>query len=106
MAHRVGSRNTTATERVLRRVAHSLARRYGTPRLGNKRHPVSELVFIVLSARTRGTYHEAIYRKLRREFLTWEAVRDATVDEIECVIHDAGLSRIKAAQIKGLLRKL
>jgi endonuclease III len=94
------------TERVLREANRRLARQYGTPRLGNKRHPISELVFIILSARTRGEHHEAIYRRLRRAFETWEAVRDASIDEIERVIHDAGLSRIKANQIKTLLQRL
>ena len=74
--------------------------------MGNKRHPVSELVFIILSARTRGRHHEAIYRKLRRQFRNWEAVRDANVHEIERIIHDAGLGRIKAHQIKALLQRL
>jgi endonuclease III len=91
---------------VLEEANRLLERRYRTPKLGNKRHPVSELVFIILSARTRGRHHEAIYRKLRRHFPTWEAVRDAKVGEIERVIHDAGLSRIKARQIKTLLQKI
>src|SRR5262249_43479370 len=69
-------------------------------------HPISELAFIILSARTRGRHHEAIYRKLRRRFRTWEAVRDAPVAEIEDVIRDAGLSRIKARQIKALLQQI
>ena len=83
-----------------------LEARYGTPRLGNKRHPVSELVFIILSARTRGRRHEKIYRNLRRRFRSWEAVRDAPLRDIERVIRDAGLSRVKARQIKTLLRRL
>jgi endonuclease III len=91
---------------LLRQVNRLLARRYGTPHLGNKRHPISELVFIILSARTRGVEHEAFYRKLRRAFPTWEAVRDAPTRGIERVIHDAGLSRIKARQIKAILRRI
>lgn len=91
---------------ILREANGLLEARYGTPRLGNKRHPVSELVFIILSARTRGRRHEKIYRDLRRRFRTWEAVRDATLRDIERVIRDAGLSRIKASQIKTLLGRL
>lgn len=104
----MGSRSlkSTATEKLLRAANRKLLRRYGTPRLGNKRHPVSELVFIILSARTRGRHHEATYRKLRRTFPTWDAVQRASVDEIERVIHDAGLSRIKARQIKDLLSRI
>lgn len=95
-----------AAERVLRCVDRLLAARHRTPRLGNKRHPVSELIFIILSARTRGVEHEEFYRRLRRRFSTWEAVRDARLSAIERVIHDAGLSRVKARQIKALLTRL
>ena len=103
MAH---SKLRSAAPELLRKVDRLLAHRYGTPRLGNKRHPISELVYIILSARTRGVEHEAFYRKLRRAFPTWEAVREAPTRDIERVIHDAGLSRIKARQIKSILRKI
>lgn len=97
---------STESERLLRQVDRLLARRYGSPFLGNKRNPISELVYIILSARTRGAEHEAIYCRLRRTFRTWEVVRDAPISAIERVIHDAGLSRIKARQIKALLQQL
>lgn len=97
---------TADTASILRSANRLLEARYGTPRLGNKRHPVSELVFIILSARTRGRHHERAYRELRRRFPRWEAVRDAPVREIEPVIRDAGLGRIKARQIKTLLRRI
>jgi endonuclease III len=96
----------TSAELTISRANQLLADRYGTPRLGNKRHPVSELVFIILSARTKGREHEAAYRRLRKRFRTWEHVRCARVDAIARTINDAGLGRIKAAQIKGLLKKL
>lgn len=98
-----GSVSTSKATALLRKADRLLAARYGTPRLGNKRHPISELVYIILSARTRGFEHEAFYRRLRSSFPTWEAVRDARESAIERVIHDAGLSRIKARQIKALL---
>lgn len=63
-------------------------------------------MFIILSARTRGRHHEATYRKLRRRYPKWEAVKDARVSDIERAIHDAGLSRVKARQIKALLSHL
>src|SRR5262245_58199635 len=98
--------NRRAVASLLREANRLLKRRYRTPNLRNKRNPVSELSFIILSARTRGRHHEAIYRKLRRHFRNWEAVRDARPQEIESVIHDAGLSRIKAQQIKTLLQQI
>lgn len=106
---RLPSRRTIRTAdaaSILREANGLLEARYGTPRLGNKRHPVSELVFIILSARTRGRHHEKTYRDLRQRFRSWEAVRDAPLRDIERVIRDAGLSRVKARQIKTLLRRL
>lgn len=97
---------TTDAASILRDANVRLEQRYGTPRLGNKRHPVSELVFIILSARTRGRHHEKVYRELRRRYPTWEAVRDAPMRDIARVIRDAGLSRVKARQIKSLLSRL
>ena len=94
----VGSRRT---ETVVTTVVNWWLRRES-----NKRHPVSELVFIILSARTRGRHHEAVYRRLRRRFPMWEALRDAPLRVIEVVLHDAGLSRIKSRQIRSLLRLL
>lgn len=92
--------------RLLCEAARLLAARYGTPRLGNKRDPISEIIFIILSARTRGLEHEAAYRRLRRELPTWAAVRDAPLQRIQRMIQRAGLSRIKARQIRGALRML
>ena len=97
---------TTDSENLLRLADRLLAACYGTPRLSNKRHPVSELIFIILSARTRGRNHETTYRRLRRRFRTWEVVRDTNVVNIKEVIEDAGLGRIKARQIQRLLRQI
>jgi endonuclease III len=98
--------DTAKIEQKLRAADQLLRKRYGTPRLGNKRNPISELIFIILSARTRGKHHEIFYRRLRRHFGSWDRVRDARVGEIERVIRNAGLSRIKARQIKGVLTKI
>lgn len=91
---------------LLRRADRLLSARYGTPRLGNRREPISEIVFIILSARTRGSDHQAAYRRLRAQFPTWAAVRDAPLRQIRQVIQKAGLSRIKALQIRQVLRRL
>lgn len=100
------ARITPNSESVLRRAGELLAKRYGTPRLGNKRNPISELVFIILSARTGVREHETAYRRLRRRFPTWPSVRDAALADIRNEIRDAGLSQLKARQIRGALRKI
>ena len=45
----------------LLRVAHAVGTAYGTPDLGNKPDPVDELVYIILSRRTREGAYQAAY---------------------------------------------
>ena len=97
---------TTDPEDLLRLVNRLLAACYGTPRLNNKRHAVSELVFIILSARTQGRNHETTYRRLRRRFRTWEAVRDTNVANIREVIEDADLSDWHCASRQDVVQAL
>ena len=94
------------SSRLVRRAERLLSERYGSPRLGNKREPISEIVFIILSARTRGAEHEAAYRRLRAEFPTWADVHNAPLRQLRRIIGEAGLSRIKALQIRGVVRQL
>lgn len=100
------ARISSDSTHLLRKAERLLAGRYETPRLGNKRAPISEIVFIIISARTRGSEHEAAYRRLRARFRTWAAVRDAPLLQIRQSIQKAGLSRIKALQIRQVLRQL
>ena len=46
------------------------------------------------------------YLALRERFPTWEAVRDAPVDEIEEAIRPGGISKVKSARIKSILRAI
>jgi endonuclease-3 len=41
---------------------------------------------------------------MRERFPTWEEVRDAPVDELEEAIRPGGISKIKSARIKSILR--
>jgi endonuclease-3 len=43
---------------------------------------------------------------LRERFPTWTAVRDAPVDEIEKAIRPGGISKVKSARIKSILKAI
>jgi endonuclease III len=83
-----------------------LDREYGTPDLGNKADPVDELVYIILSRRTREGAYQAAFAALRAQFETWEALAAAPEDEIEQVIGFSGLGRRKAQSLKLALGAL
>jgi endonuclease III len=79
---------------------------YGVPAAKPHGHPIAELVLTVLSQSTNDRNRDVAYLALRERFGDWEAVRDAPVDEVEEAIRPGGISRIKSARIKAILRAL
>jgi len=68
-----------------------LERSYGNPRHGNKRSPLDELVYIILSNRTRAESYRDTFRRLKRAFLSWAIVRSRTLPRLHRpAIHPAG----------------
>jgi endonuclease III len=92
--------------RELLTITRLLSDEYGTPDLGNKSDPVDELVYIILSRRTReGAYQDA-YAALRSKYASWEEVAGARLEEIARVIAFSGLGGRKARSIKLALEML
>jgi DNA (cytosine-5)-methyltransferase 1 len=87
-------------------IAAALAATYGTPDLGNKSDPVDELVYIILSRRTREGAYQAAFDVLKSRYGSWEALADAPTDEIEKVVGFSGLGRRKAQSLKLALQAL
>ena len=90
----------------VRAIRERLRTVYGTPRLPPHGHPIAELVLTVLSQSTNDRNRDVAYLRLRERFPTWEAVRDAPVDEIEEAIRPGGISKVKSARIQAILRAL
>jgi DNA (cytosine-5)-methyltransferase 1 len=83
-----------------------LAKSHGTPDLGNKRDPVDELVYIILSRRTREIAYQPAYVALKRRYATWEDLAAAPIDEIEEVVRSSGLALRKSHSLKRALEAL
>ena len=83
---RVARSATTRLGAELLSMTRMLAASYGTPDLGNKSDPVDELVYIVLSRRTREGAYQAAFDSLRSRYAAWEELAAAGTDEIEDVI--------------------
>ncbi len=108
-------RGTAAEHRVaavatLRRRAHLavriLSQAYGSPRHGNKRDPLDELVFIVLSQMTTAPSFQRVYDRLKATTGGWARVGRMALRQLKSVIKDAGLSDQKAPRIKAMLRRV
>jgi endonuclease III len=92
-----------AAELNLLAITALLAEDYGTPDLGNKDDPVDELVYIILSRRTREGAYQAAYDALKTTYASWEELVAAPAEEIERVIRFSGLGWRKAQSLKRAL---
>ena len=69
-------------------------------------HPLAELILTVLSQSTNDRNRDVAYVRLRDRFPSWEQVRDAPVDEIEAAIRPGGISKVKSARIRDILKAI
>jgi endonuclease-3 len=83
---------------------------YGVPLAKPHGHPIAELILTVLSQSTNDRNRDVAYLALRDRFPangdTWVLIRDAPVDEIEAAIRPGGISKVKSARIKAILRAI
>jgi endonuclease-3 len=79
---------------------------YGIPGAEPHGHPIAELILTVLSQSTNDRNRDVAFLRLRERFPSWEEVRDAPVDEIEEAIRPGGISKVKSARIKSILKAI
>jgi len=90
----------------LREIARILAQMYGSPDLGNKKDPVDELVYIILSRKTREDAYQRSYDLLKKRFASWDELLAAPRKTVEKLVHSGGLSQKKTASLFGALAVL
>jgi endonuclease-3 len=87
-------------------VHETLARAYGPLEWVPSKDPLSELVLTILSQHTSDLNRDRAFATMRERFATWEAVRDAPIEELAASIRAGGLSNIKAPRIQQVLRTI
>ena len=90
----------------LNRIRRRLREVYGVPSLPPHRAPLDELVLTVLSQSTNDRNRDVAYLRLRERFGSWEAVRDAPVEEVEEAIRPGGISKVKSVRIQAILEAI
>ena len=88
------------------RIRARLTETYGTVRMEPHGDPLGELVLTVLSQSTNDRNRDVAFLRLRERFGSWEAVRDAPVEEIEAAIQPGGLHIQKSRRIKAILQSM
>ena len=99
----VSHKKLTARKRAIRSICAALKRRYGTSRLGNPRDPLDDLIYIILSTRTRHSSFGATYRTLKTTFSSWDKLRPKHRSRLERILAPGGLGGLKAGQILEIL---
>jgi len=84
----------------------TLAALYGVPVQPPHGDPLAELVLTVLSQSTNDRNRDTAYLRLREWFPTWEAVRDAAIEDVEEAIRPGGLHVQKSRRIVAMLGAL
>ena len=79
---------------------------YGDPDWRSDLDAVSQLVSTILSQNTNDLNRDRAYERLRAQFPTWEAVRDADEEAVKSAIRVAGLANHKAPAIQRALRHI
>jgi endonuclease III len=72
----------------------------------SKKDPMSMLVDILLSHRTRDEQTAAAWANLLKRFGSWEGVRDASAREVEETIANVNFPEVKAPRIQAIMRQI
>ena len=83
-----------------------LLERYGAPPARSVRDPLSQLVYSLISSRTKTAESNAAFDGLRRRFSAWDELRDAPVEEIERGLAEVTFAEVKAPRLKQMLQQI
>lgn len=78
---------------------------YGPARWSTK-DPLSMLVIIILSQRSRDVETTAGYAALKGRYPTWESMRDAPAAEVEATIQGVRWPELKAPRMQAIMRRI
>jgi endonuclease-3 len=92
------------TKQLAAEVHQLLVDEFGLPDWRPHLSPVGELVSTILSQNTNDTNRDVAYDALRKQFPTWELVRDAPEKQVIDAIRPAGLANQKGPAIQNALR--
>lgn len=86
-------------------ITQRLTELYGELPFSSK-DPMSMLVDILLSHRTRDEQTAAAWENLLKRFGSWEGVRDAPTSEVEIAIANVNWPEVKAPRIQVIMRQI
>lgn len=88
------------------KIHNTLLQAFGEPVWRDPLPAIDELVSTILSQNTNDVNRDHGFHALRAKLPTWEAVRDADVEEVINAIRPAGLANQKGPRIQQVLRAI
>src|SRR5438045_4772750 len=79
---------------------------HGAHPLVPRREPMHELISTILSHRTTQKNEDVAYHNMWRRYDSWEAIRDAPVEELTEVLSPTTFPEVKAPYIKKALQRI
>jgi endonuclease-3 len=98
-AHRPSDPRLTELHQLL--LAH-----YGPPPPREPWDPLTQFIYSLLSSRTKTADSQQVLRDLRKQYATWDDLRDAPLAEIERAIALITFPEVKAPQLKTALLQI
>jgi len=86
-------------------VTRRLTEKYGELSFSSK-DPMSQLVDIILSHRTRDEQTAAAWENLLKRFGSWEGVRDAPTEQVQETIANVNWPEVKAPRLQSIMRQI
>ena len=87
-------------------VYRRLGEAYGIREWYRRREPLHELISTILSHKTNGANEEKAFTQLWERFGSWQAIADASAEQIAEQIAPANYPEVKAPRIKAVLQRI
>jgi endonuclease-3 len=92
--------------RRLGQICAALEGKYSNPRHGNPSNALDDLIYIILSTRTRNTGYKKSFRSLKTAFPKWNGLTPTKRRRILKILTPCGLGRLKTRQIISIVATL
>lgn len=97
---------TRPSPKLVHKICEALDDNYPYSRLGNKRNPLDEYLYIILSLRTHGKGTSSSYKAFKKRFKSWPEVEKAGKGEIEEAIRSGGLAAQKTERVVAAIQQI
>jgi endonuclease III len=74
--------------------------------LGNRRNPLDELIYILLSRRAREQQYQLVYKEFSRRFRPWHRAMRASDSELRRILNPLGLVNQRIRTLRGVLKAI